>query len=154
MNTIGICILLAVVIFVLDRNQVWPQVWRGTKRALKVTAKVAAILTVVVLVGWGIIIAIDAHNTRVAERAATAQAAAETQATIEANKSACQQWEISHPVGSGIDWAGPKGNGEIIYPPVGCEGPLENEYQTKVTNTLSAEIDRINAAKHRPSTPT
>jgi hypothetical protein len=51
---IGIAIVVAMILYILDRNHVFPQVWRGSKRALKVSCIIALILVVAGLVTWGI----------------------------------------------------------------------------------------------------
>src|ERR1700721_1532754 len=54
MGTLGVCIVVAVILFILDRNHVWPQVWKGVKRTTKVTAKIALAIAVVCAIIYGI----------------------------------------------------------------------------------------------------
>jgi hypothetical protein len=50
--TIGGAILIAAILFLIDRNHVWPQVWSGLKRMLKVTAKICSVLILIGTVVW------------------------------------------------------------------------------------------------------
>jgi hypothetical protein len=76
MTTLGIAIVLATILFLIDRNHVWPQVWRGVKRTGKVTARVCLLLiaggvvTYVIFYTWGEVK--DAREKR--EQAAVRQA--------------------------------------------------------------------------------
>jgi hypothetical protein len=68
--TIGLAILIAAVLFLIDRNHVWPQVWRGVKKTLKVVVVLAVIGGIV----WGLDIARDKWiEARDARRAAEAE---------------------------------------------------------------------------------
>ena len=51
--TIGLAIVIAAVLFLIDRNHVWPQVWRGVKRATKICVEVVVVGVVVGTVLWG-----------------------------------------------------------------------------------------------------
>ena len=173
---IGLAILIAAILFLIDRNHAWPQAWHIAKRAGKVSARIAVILVVSGLVTWGIFYAWskakDAREHLQQEAAAreAAQWAANadpydivacaneaTNCPLPPNatltpavvlKATCSIWENNHPTGSGVDWVGPRDNSEVLYPPRGCEGPLENAYETKVTDTLFADYAAI-AAKAR-----
>ena len=68
---IGLAILIVAILFLIDRNHVWPQVWRGFKR----TMKGAAVVAIVVAVLWGGYLAWSEHNYRIRVKAAEARAA-------------------------------------------------------------------------------
>ena len=127
--TIGLAILIVAILFLIDRNHVWPQVWRG----VKLTLKVGAVLLILAAIGWGGYIAWSNHKERIAAAKAAADDAAWRVAFVSA-ATTCSNWENTHPIGAAVDWNGDN----PVYPPNGCEGPLENAYQTTVTNALIA----------------
>lgn len=144
---IGLAILIAAVLFLIDRNHVWPQVWRGVKKTLKVTAILAGIGGVI----WGLDIARDKWT---AAQDARKQEAAQASAQL----AACKTWEIAHPVGSAVDWV----SQEPVYPPAGCTGSLELSYESKITSALIAPapidlsaglVPKKNSTKLRATTP-
>jgi hypothetical protein len=127
--TIALAILIAAILFIVDRNHVWPQVWRGFKKIVKV----ALALLVLGAIIWGGYSVWSAHKERIEAAKAAANAAGFQILSVTAFTT-CSKWENTHPIGSAVDWSGDN----PVYPPSGCEGPLENAYQTTVTNTLIA----------------
>jgi hypothetical protein len=56
--TIGLAILIVAILFLIDRNHVWPQVWQGFKRAMKG----AAVAAIFVAVFWGGFVVWSGYN--------------------------------------------------------------------------------------------
>jgi hypothetical protein len=139
--TIGLAIVIAAILFLIDRNHVWPQVWRGFKQTLKVVAA----LLVLGAICWGGYIAWSAHKQRI-EAAKTAADDAAWRTAFVSAATTCSGWENTHPIGSTVDWDGDN----PVYPPNGCEGPLENAYNTKVTTTLLSGTDKSAFNPHVP----
>ena len=77
--TIGLAIVIAAVLFLIDRNHVWPQVWRGVKRATKICVEVVVVGVVVGTVLWGGDRAYDLWAKHRQERAEAAAEKAEEQ---------------------------------------------------------------------------
>ena len=96
---------------------------------------------------FGVSYLYERHQDHVAERERAAYAAQQRAEEAAQQTNACKVWEFNHPAGSPVDWVGPKENGEVLYPPVWCEGPLENAYQTTVTDTLVKANQAKGAAK-------
>jgi hypothetical protein len=139
--TIGLAILIVAVLFLIDRNHVWPHVWRGVKQTLKV----GLALLIVGAIGWAGYLGWSAYKERIHAAKAAADDAAWRVAFVSA-ATTCSNWENKHPIGSAVDWDGDN----PVYPPNGCEGPLENAYNTKVTTTLLTSPVKPGFNPHAP----
>jgi hypothetical protein len=89
MTTLGFAIVLATILYIIDRNHVWPQVWKGLTRTAKVTARICLVLiaggvvTYVIFYTWGAVK--DAREKR--------EWAAEQKATeAKANQAIADRW--------------------------------------------------------------
>jgi hypothetical protein len=139
--TIGLAIVIAAVLFLIDRNHVWPQVWRGVKQTLKVCVALLILGAII----WGGYFVWSAHKQRVEAAKAAADDAGWRTAFVTA-ATTCNTWEVTHPVSSPVDWD----DNNPVYPPNGCEGPLENAYNTKVKTTLLSGEDKSAFNPHAP----
>jgi type II secretory pathway pseudopilin PulG len=87
--TIGVAIIIAAILFLIDRNHVWPQVWRMTKRVGRTAGKmllvliVASLGTYVIFYTWGEVK--DAREKRESEAAQKAEEA-------RANRAIANRW--------------------------------------------------------------
>ena len=54
MATLAAAIVLVAILFLIDRNHVWPQAWKAMKRVLKVSGKIALVLLVGCVAAYGI----------------------------------------------------------------------------------------------------
>jgi hypothetical protein len=139
--TIGLAILIVAILFLIDRNHVWPQVWWGVKQTLKVGVALLILGAII----WGGYSVWSTHKEHIEAAKAAANGAASQIVSVTA-MTTCSNWENAHPIGSAVDWAG-----DIpVNPPSGCEGPLENAYNTKVTNTLLSGTDKSAFNSHAP----
>jgi hypothetical protein len=100
--------------------------------------KVATVLAILGAISWGGYALWNGHKEQAEEKAEEAQRDARIAEAAAMQANVCKVWETGHPDGSPVDWAGRKENREVVYPPTGCEGPLENSYEAAVTNTLIA----------------
>ena len=66
--TIGLAIVIAAVLFLIDRNHVWPQVWSGVKQTLKFV--VALIILCAILWGGYFVWSIHQQHVEAAKAAA------------------------------------------------------------------------------------
>lgn len=57
---IGLAILVSMILYLIDRNQKWPQTWTLTKKILRV----GAVLSVIGLIGAGIVYAISDYKSK------------------------------------------------------------------------------------------
>jgi hypothetical protein len=57
---LGAAIIIAMILFLIDRNHVWPQTWQLTKKILKVSAG----LTLLAAIAFGIWLALDNYQDK------------------------------------------------------------------------------------------
>jgi hypothetical protein len=139
--TIGLAILIVAVLFLIDRNHVWPQVWRGVKQ----TSKVVVALLIFGAIMWGGYFVWSTHKQHIEAAKAAANEAGSQIVSVTAFTT-CSNWENTHPIGSAVDWSGDV----PVDPPNDCVGPLENAYNTKVKTTLLSGTDKSGFNPHAP----
>jgi hypothetical protein len=157
--TIGLAIIIAAVLFLIDRNHVWPQVWNITKRTLKVGLKCAAVVFIAALVCYGIFSVWGAWNAH-KEALQEAKQQLALQRDIDANQTkfeqTCKDWESKHPIGIALDKMDVKpDNGgagikdAVLGAPQGCEGPLETDYNNRALTYSWHEVQKPeSSARH------
>jgi cytoskeletal protein RodZ len=133
---LGIALILIFVLYLIDKHNRWRQ-------AIKITVAlmILAIVGVGGLFGWQEYQAWQAARQEAQREAEQAKQEAHSQAEL---AKTCKDWEDKHPLGSSLDKENVKEDGKttptefVLDPPQGCSGPLETDYNNKVSAWVAA----------------